>query len=42
MLSFASDTAAKVNTSPRTVQREVQIADKLAPAATFADREYQT
>jgi ParB family chromosome partitioning protein len=42
MLSFASDTAAKINTSPRTVQHEIQIADKIAPDATFADREYQT
>jgi ParB family chromosome partitioning protein len=29
--SFASDTAAKINVSPRTIQQEVQIASKITP-----------
>jgi len=33
---FTEDTAAKVGVTPRTVRHEIQIADKLAPAATEA------
>jgi hypothetical protein len=29
MSSFAEDTAAKINVSPRTIQSEIQIAEKI-------------